>query len=135
MYTSDIEIRVRYGETDQMGFVYYGNYAQYFEVARVEALRKLGLSYKQFEENGILMPVLDFKCKFIRSAYYDDILSIKTIIREMPQVRIKFEYEVYNQQKALVCTGETTLVFIYKSNNKPCRTPIELVEKLKPFNI
>ncbi|MBP6403824.1 MAG: acyl-CoA thioesterase, partial [Bacteroidia bacterium] len=85
MYTSEIQVRVRYAETDQMGYVYYGNYAAYFEVARVEALRSLGFSYKKLEEDGLMLPVLDFSVKYFKPAYYDDVLTIKTTIRELPQ--------------------------------------------------
>ncbi|MBJ7429066.1 MAG: acyl-CoA thioesterase, partial [Bacteroidia bacterium] len=90
MFTSKTTLRVRYAETDKMGVVYHGNYAQYLEVARTEALRQIGLSYKSFEDNGIMMPVLSLQCKFLKSAYYDDELTIITTIKELPKVRIHF---------------------------------------------
>jgi len=131
MYTTEIQIRVRYGETDQMGYVWYGNYADYFGVARIEALRQLGVSYKNLEEDGIMLPVFSYSVKFFKPAYFDDELTIKTIIRELPLVRIKFEYETYNKKGDLLNKAETTLVFIDKSTNKPCAAPGSFVEKLK----
>ena len=95
MLNADINIRVRYAETDKMGYVYYGNYATYYEVGRVEALRKLGMSYKEMEDEGIMLPVLSFNIKYFKPAFYDDLLTIKTSITEMPNTRIKFEYECY----------------------------------------
>src|ERR1700741_3439944 len=118
MYISETKIRVRYGETDQMGYAYYGNYAQYFEVGRVEALRGLGMSYKAMEDGGIMLPVLDFKVKFIKPAFYDDLLTIRTYIKELPAARIKFEYETYNEKEVLLNVGDTTLVFVNKSTNR-----------------
>jgi len=96
MYVSETYIRVRYGETDQMGYVYYGNYAMYYEVARVESLRRLGLTYKELEAMGVMMPVLENHSKFLSAALYDDNLRIVTTIREKPGVRIKFEYTIFN---------------------------------------
>ena len=130
MYTSEISIRVRYGETDRMGYVYYGNYASYFEVARVEALRRLGVSYKNLEENGIMLPVFSYSVKFLKPAFFDDELKIKTIIREIPMVRLKFEYETYNEEGKLLNKAETTLVFIDMRTKKPCAAPGYIVEKL-----
>ena len=94
MYTFETKLRVRYSETDQMGYVYYGNYASYFEVARVDMLRSIDLSYKAMEESGIMMPVLELKSKYIKPAFYDDLLTVKVIIREIPQTRILFNYEI-----------------------------------------
>lgn len=133
MFVNEIEIRVRYAETDQMGFVYYGNYATYFEVARVESLRKLGLSYKELEESGIMLPVLEYKSKFVRPAKYDDLLIIKITIPELPTARIKFEYEVYNAAKDLLTIGETTLVFIKSDSRRPCHAPADFMSKIGPY--
>lgn len=133
MYISETKIRVRYGETDQMGYCYYGNYAQYFEVGRVEALRGLGMSYKSLEDSGIMLPVLEFKIKYLKPAYYDDLLTIKTIIKSLPAARIHFDYETYNEQGTLLNTGETTLVFISKASNRPCAAPAAMIQKLKEF--
>ncbi|MBI4945637.1 MAG: acyl-CoA thioesterase [Bacteroidetes bacterium] len=133
MFTSEVQIRVRYGETDRMGYVYYGNYAEYFEVARVEALRELGLNYKDVEDSGILLPVYTFSIKYFKPAFYDDMLTIKTTIKEIPQTRITFEYETYNEKKELLNKGETVLVFIDTKTNKPRTTPENFIEKLKKF--
>jgi acyl-CoA thioester hydrolase len=123
VYISEIKIRVRYSETDQAGFVYYGNYAQYYEVGRVEALRQLGYTYKGLEESGIVMPVLSMNIKYIRPAHYDDLLTIKTIIREAPVTRMNFEYEILNESGTLLNKGETTLVFISKETYKTIKAP------------
>ena len=131
MYTAEIQIRVRYGETDQMGYVYYGNYAEYFEVARIDALRQLGVSYKDLEKDGIILPVFSYSVKFLKPAYFDDDLTIKTSIMELPLVRINFEYETYNEKGDLLNEAETTLVFIDKATNKPCAAPGSFIEKLK----
>lgn len=133
MYQSEIQIRVRYAETDQMGYVYYGNYASYFEVARVETLRNLGFSYKAIEESGIILPVLSYSVKYIKPAYYDDLLTIKVRIIEVPMARIKFDYETYNEKDELINVADTTLVFINKSTNKPCAAPAEFILALKKF--
>lgn len=132
MISTEIQIRVRYGETDRMGFVYYGNYATYFEVARVEALREMGVSYLEMENGGVSLPVLEYKIKYLKPAFYDDQLTIKTIIRELPGVRIKFEYETYNQDKVLLNLAETTLVFINVKTLKPCMAPDFVLEKMHP---
>lgn len=133
MYQSEVQIRVRYAETDQMGYVYYGNYASYFEVARVETLRNLGLNYKAIEESGIILPVLSYSIKYIKPAYYDDLLMIKVIIKELPMARIKFDYETYNEKDELINIADTTLVFINKSTNKPCAAPKDFIDAMKKF--
>lgn len=119
MIVHEIQVRVRYAETDQMGYVYYGNYATYFEVARVETFRAIGFSYKEMEEAGVMMPVLEYKTKYIKPAFYDDLLTIKVIIKEKPSIRIRFEYEVYNEAGVLLNVSETTLVFVNKNTGKP----------------
>ena len=133
MYQFETNIRVRYAETDQMGFVYYGNYATYYEVTRVEALRSLGISYKILEENGVLMPVLENWSKYIRPAKYDDLLTIKLFLKEMPAMRITFEYEVFNEDKKLINLGSTTLVFLEKDSGKPIKAPDIILDVLKPY--
>ncbi len=133
MYESEVEIRVRYAETDRMGYCYYGNYAQYFEVARVESLRSLGFSYKKLEDSGILLPVRDFSITYYKPAFYDDLLKIKSQIVELPAFRIKFKYKTYNQNNENINFGETTLVFISNVKNKPVNCPEELITELKPF--
>ncbi|MCK5370654.1 MAG: acyl-CoA thioesterase, partial [Cyclobacteriaceae bacterium] len=132
MLTHTVEIRVRYAETDQMGFVYYGNYATYYEVARVESLRNLGFSYKSLEEEGILMPVTENKSKFIRPAKYDDLLTIKVMVKNFPTNRIIFEYEIYNERKKLINLGETILAFVDKKTGRAHMAPKSIAKLLKP---
>ena len=122
--------RVRYSETDQMGVVYYGNYAQYFELGRTEWLRSKGITYKFMENNGIMLPVISLKCDFIKPALYDDVLTIKAILKKKPGVRIEFDYEITNQHNELVCTGNTVLVFINMKNNRPTRCPSYILDSL-----
>lgn len=113
MFITETQIRVRYAETDQMNVVYYGNYAQYFEVARAESIRNLGFTYKQMEAAGVMMPVVEMQTKFLRPAHYDDLLTIKTILRELPEDhRILFEHEVFNQEKKLLTLGKVILYFV-----------------------
>ena len=133
MYKFETEIRVRYAETDQMGFVYYGNYAMYYEVARVEALRALGISYKVLENNGVMMPVLENWSKYIRPAKYDDLLTVRLMLKKIPEMRITFEYEVFNEEKNLINLGSTTLVFLEKDTGKPIQVPDVILDVLKPF--
>ena len=133
MFKSETKIRVRYAETDQMGYCYYGNYAQYFEVARVEALRSLGVTYKTMEKNGIWLPVVDFSIKYLQPAYYDEELTILTNVVKEPTIRIFFTYETYNEKKEKINFGETSLVFLDKKLKKPVNCPINLREKLKKY--
>lgn len=128
IYSSETQLRVRYGETDQMGYCYYGNYAQYFEVGRVEALRKLGMTYKQLEEMGYMLPVSTLNIKYFSPAFYDDLLTIITKITEQKGVRLVFEYEIYNESKKLLVTADTMLVFVNKSTMKPTTPPKEFVD-------
>lgn len=130
MIKNEIKIRVRYGETDQMGYVYYGNYAEYFEVGRVELLRSLGVSYKSLEESGIMLPVLHMEINFLKPAKYDDLLTLETKLIGNPLVKIKFEFKIFNEKKELLTTGETTLVFIDMKKNKPTKAPKYLLDKL-----
>ncbi|WP_276367692.1 thioesterase family protein [Chryseolinea sp. H1M3-3] len=133
MYRSETTVRVRYGETDQMGYVYYGCYAMYYEVARVESLRQLGLTYKSIEAQGIIMPVLENKSKYIAPARYDELLRIVCVIREKPGIRIKFDYEIFNEENKLIHIGETLLVFVDKQSSKPCKPPETMESVLQPF--
>jgi acyl-CoA thioester hydrolase len=133
MFTHQVEVRVRYSETDQMGYVYYGNYASYFEVALVETIRSLGFSYKELEASGVMMPVVEFKTKFIKPARYDDLLTIKVMIKDKPSVKIKFDYEVYSEPGILLNTAETTLVFIQTASNKICSLPPQFNQMLYQY--
>ncbi|MDZ4752765.1 MAG: thioesterase family protein [Flavobacteriales bacterium] len=122
MYQTEIKLRVRYAETDRMGYSYYGNYATYFEVARVEALRSLGISYRQIEDSGILLPVSEYSVKFLKPAYYDDELLIITKIPRIPTAKITFEYQTFRGDE-LLNTAHTDLVFVTKSTGRPMRCP------------
>ena len=133
MYSNSTKIRVRYGETDQMGYMYYGNYAQYYEVGRVEMLRSLGMDYASMEASGIMLPVLELNCKFIKPALYDQEITVKTILEQLPGIRIHFKYELYNSTEELINIGSTTLVFIDMAKNKPCPPPADFMEKLKEW--
>ena len=133
MLSQKVSIRVRYAETDQMGYVYYGNYATYYEVARVECLRNLGFSYKIMEEQGIMMPVVENSSKFIRPARYDDLLTIKIFVKEIPTKRITFEYEIYNEREKLINLGVTILAFVDMKNGRACDAPESIIALLKPF--
>jgi acyl-CoA thioester hydrolase len=131
MYSSETSLRVRYAETDQMSYVYYGNYPQYFEVARVEALRALGLSYKEMEAQGIMLPVLNLEIKYIAPAKYDDLLIIKTCIPELPKTRILFEHEIFNEAGDLLTLGKVELVFVNIKSGKPNKAPHSLISALE----
>lgn len=125
------KIRVRYGETDQMGYCYYGNYAQYLEIGRVEALRSLGFRYKDLEEKGIMLPVLEFQIKYIHPAKYDDLLTVKTKISQIKGSRIYFEYEIVNEKNSQVAIAATTLVFVSKDTMKPIKAPEDVVKSVE----
>jgi len=133
MYSFDYDYRIRYADIDQMGYMYYGNYAKLYEIGRVEALRSLGLRYRDLEETGIIMPVYENKSRFISPAKYDDLVTIRVIIKSLPKVRIIFHYEIYDEQKTLLHTGETTLVFIKTLNNRITTCPEEITDRLSPF--
>ncbi len=122
-FINTTEIRVRYGETDQMGYCYYGNYAQYFEVGRVEALRSLGMSYKALEEQGVMLPVSEFSVKYLSPAFYDDLLTVKTEITAIKGARIYFTYELSNEKGNIISKAETTLVFVDKTTMRPTQAP------------
>jgi len=131
MQTHTIQFRVRYGETDQMGYVYYGNYAQYFEMGRVEWLRNLGISYKRMEEAGIMLPVLHLNIDYLKPAKYDDLLTLKTTLAKKPSARIAFEFELYNEENELLNKAEVSLVFINMKKNRPTKAPTYILEKIE----
>lgn len=132
MYSTETEVRVRYSETDQMGYVYYGNYAAYYEVGRVEALRSLGMSYRSLEESGIMMPVLESHSKYVKPARYDDLIRLQIIIPTLPTSRITFEYKLFLEE-TLVHEGSTTLAFVNMETGRPMRAPETMIHLLKPF--
>lgn len=133
MVKGETKIRVRYAETDQMGYVYYGTYAQYYEVGRTELFRQLDLNYREFEEQGILLPVYEMRIRYFNPARYDDLLTIETRLEQLPGVRIKFLYTVRNEKNDLLNEGEVTLVFTDAKTRRPMRPPSEMTRKLKPF--
>lgn len=134
MYIHSTTVRIRYAETDQMDIVYYGNYAQYFEVGRTECIRELGFTYKKMEEIGIRMPVVEMEAKFLRPAHYDDLITIKTILKELPDNHsISFYNEVFNEKNKLLTTGKVTLFFMDIHTGKRTQMPEALRAKLLPF--
>ena len=133
MYIYNHQIRVRYGDTDQMGYVYYGNYGYYYEQARVEAMRAVGISYKEMEASGTMMPITRMTTKYIGPAYYDELLTIKTILPSMPNRIITFHYEVRNEKEQLLNEGETQLIFMDVNTRKIKMAPPILVEMMKPY--
>ena len=134
MFTSTTEIRVRYGETDQMGYLYYGNYALYYEVGRTDAIRSLGLTYKALEEMGVALPVAELHVNYYRPAFYDDLITVKTMLKELPsESKIQFHTELYNEAGIFLNKGVTTLVFFDIKEKKRTTIPQDLYNRLKPF--
>ena len=134
MYIFETSVRVRYAETDQMNVVYHGNYAQYFEVGRVESIRNLGISYKEMESMGIIMPLVELHTKFLRPAHYDDLLTIRTTLKELPtDHRIEFHQEVFNESAKLLTIGRVVLYFIKASTKEKTIMPKSLQEKLAVY--
>jgi acyl-CoA thioester hydrolase len=127
----EFEVRVRYAETDQMGVVYHGNYAQYFEMGRVEWLRSLGVSYKWMEENGVMLPVVSLEMSYKKPARYDDLLTVRTIFKSQNGVKIDFNYEIYNESNELLTTGYSLLVFVDMKTGRPTLPPDYVTDKLK----
>lgn len=124
------KVRIRYGETDQMGVVYHGNYAQYFEIARTEWLRTLGVTYKDMENEGIMLPVISLSFKFLHSAKYDDLITINISIKKPPMVKIEFDYEILNEDGKLLTTGNSILAFMDIKTSRPMKCPNYILEKL-----
>ena len=134
MFVTETKIRVRYAETDPMNVVYHGNYAQYFESARAESIRQLGFTYREMEEMHIIMPIVEFHCKFIRPAHYDDLLTVKVILKELPaDHRIEFHHEVYNEKEKLLTLGRAVLYFMDSKTKEKTTMPAALYEKVKTF--
>ena len=134
MFIHETHVRVRYGETDQMGYLYYGKYAEYYEVGRAEAIRSLGISYKELEAvHGIMMPVMSLQMRFVRPALYDELLTIRTHLRQLPTDTITFYMEIYNEKKKLVNGGSVKLCFVEMASNKTVAPPQYLIEKLSSF--
>lgn len=131
MFSHTSQIRIRYSETDQMGYCYYGNYAQFFEIGRVETLREIGVPYRELEERGIILPVLDLNVKYILPAKYDDLIKIRTILKDVPTAKIEFDYEIFNEENQLLTKAYTSLVFISKETMKPISPPKDILDKIR----
>ncbi|MBQ1697293.1 MAG: acyl-CoA thioesterase [Bacteroidales bacterium] len=123
MFVSESKIRVRYGDTDKMGYCYYGNYPEFYEAARSDAFRESGCSYRVLEERGYIMPVVSMSIQYKKPAFYDDLITIKVYVKEKPGVKMKFEYEAYNEQGELLNYGDTVLCFVNKATGRPCLAP------------
>jgi acyl-CoA thioester hydrolase len=135
MISDKIQFRVRYGETDQMSYAYHGNYAAYFEMGRTEWLRKLGVSYKNMEENGIMLPVINLNTNYIKPAKYDDVLTLTTSLSKKPSAKIEFDFEIRNELNELLTTAKATLVFVNMETNRPTRAPkyiMDIIDKITP---
>ncbi|MFC4722148.1 acyl-CoA thioesterase [Geojedonia litorea] len=128
---NEVELRIRYGETDQMGVVYHGNYAQYFEIGRTEWLRSLGATYKQMENDGIMLPVISLSVNYKKSVRYDDLIKVKTSLKKLPTASIEFDYIILNEAGEIVTTGNTVLAFIDINRNRPTRCPKYILDKLQ----
>lgn len=133
MLVSETQIRVYYQDTDQMGVVYYGNYARYYEIGRTEMIRQMGFTYKEIEDQKIVLPARSLNINYIKSAYYDDLLTIRTIVDTLPKVKFPIKTEIYNQHGELINKGETVLVFFNAATNKPCAAPGFFIEKMNDF--
>ena len=134
MFTSETQIRVRYAETDQMGVVYHSNYFPYFESARAESIRQLGFTYADMERMGVIMPVIDVHCRYLRPARYDDLLTIKTMLKELPvHHKIEFHHEVLNEKGELLAVGKIILYFMEANGMKRTTMPAELLAKVQPY--
>ncbi|MEM8524289.1 MAG: thioesterase family protein [Bacteroidota bacterium] len=133
MYTHQFQKRVRYAETDKMGYLYYGHYAKYYEIGRVEMLRSLGISYQAMEdEHKVMLPVMSLQSRFVRPAYYDELLNIKTTLRHLPEKTITFHVEIFNSKNKLVNGGSVKLCFVDMETNKTVAAPEFLLEQLRP---
>ncbi|MFT5738091.1 MAG: acyl-CoA thioester hydrolase [Maribacter sp.] len=130
MGANEITFRVRYGETDQMGVVYHGNYAQYLEMGRISWLRSFDLSYKEMEESGVMLPVISLQVNYKKSALFDDVLTLKTYLKKIPSVRIEFEYILMNQNNEILAEANTVLVFMDVNKKRPIKCPDYILKKL-----
>ena len=131
MEFNKISFRVRYAETDQMGVVYHGNYAQYLEMGRVEWLRGFGISYKTMEESGIMLPVISLSIDYKKSALYDDLISVETHLKKLPLVRIEFDYEIRNEANEILAVANTVLAFMDRHSKRPVKCPDYILDKIR----
>jgi len=130
MIVHETELRVQYYETDQMGVVHHSNYIRYFEVGRTELIRRLGMSYRELEDSGTVMPITNVEVRYFYPARYDEVIRIRIVVKEMPKVRMVFHYEIYNEAGKLLADGSTTLAFLNKETGRPQRTPEVMVRLL-----
>ncbi len=133
MYSFDTKIRIRYGETDQMGYVYYGRYAEFYEIGRTELIRSVGMTYRDLEDQGIMLPVVRMEAKYYKPVGYDEEITIRTHLRKLPSARISFFYEIFNASQELINEAICELVFTSSATRRPVRPPVKLLETLKPF--
>ncbi len=131
LLSDEIQIRIRYGETDQMGVVYHGNYAQYLEIGRIEWLKKLGVSYKSMEEDGIMLPVISLHLDFKKSACFDDLIKVKTKLVRIPTARIEFDYEIRNEKGEILTFAKTILAFVNMKTKRPIKCPDYILDKVQ----
>jgi len=133
MYCHESHIRVRYGETDRMGYLYYGHYPEYFEVARTDMIRSLGISYKEMEDQGILLPVRSLHIDYKQPALYDEMLTVRSCLNSLPEIRLDIDYEIYNEQNILICKGNSVLVFVDAETRKPIRAPDSFLTSVQMY--
>ncbi|MCY1546614.1 1,4-dihydroxy-2-naphthoyl-CoA hydrolase [compost metagenome] len=134
MFVYDSKVRVRYIETDQMGIVHHANYAQYYELARTECFEACsGMSYASMEADGVMLPILELQSRYLKPAYYNEVLTIRSIVKDLPSVRLHVEYEIYNENNELINTGKTTLVFVNKETRRPCQPPERFMKNVRQY--
>jgi acyl-CoA thioester hydrolase len=136
MFVYESKVRVRYIETDQMGIVHHANYAQYYELARTECFEACsGMSYATMEAEGVMLPILELQARYLKPAYYNQVLTIKSIVKTLPSVRLNVDYEIYNEASELINTGKTTLVFVNKETRRPCQPPESFMKNVRQYFI
>lgn len=133
MYCYESHIRVRYGETDRMGYLYYGHYPEYFEVARTDMIRSLGISYREMEDQGIILPVRSLHIEYRQPALYDEMLVVRSCLKSLPEVRLDIDYEVCNEHNILICSGNSVLVFVDAKTRKPRRAPALFLDSVREY--
>ncbi|MFD2287566.1 YbgC/FadM family acyl-CoA thioesterase [Pedobacter petrophilus] len=134
MFVHETKVKVRYAETDQMGIVHHANYALYYEIARTECFEaSSGITYESMEADGVMLPLLELQCKYLKPAFYNQVLTVKCLVKELPTVRLNVEYEIYNEEEQLINIGKTTLVFVDKSTRKPCQPPAIFMDGIKQY--
>ncbi|WP_443943639.1 acyl-CoA thioesterase [Pedobacter sp. AW1-32] len=132
MFIHETKVKVRYAETDQMGVVYHGNYAEYYEIARTECFEACsGITYESMEADGVMLPILELQSKYLKPAFYNQVLTVKSIVKELPTVRLYVEYEIYNEAEQLINIGKTTLVFVDKQTRRPCHPPTNFMDGVR----